>query len=109
MRGLILDKATNQMNRTILKWVGVMLFTIILGGCLGPPTLRTTVLNYDMITNQIEQELMLLNVARAHRMIAPHFTVTGSICTMNERKPNGEQVLISTTTLDQPVCVLREG
>jgi hypothetical protein len=56
-----------------------MLFTIILGGCVGPPALRTTVLNYDMITNQLEQELMLLNIARAHRMVAPHFTVTGSI------------------------------
>lgn len=79
MRGSILDKVTNQLNRTILTWVGVLLFNLLLGGCVGPPALRTTVLSYDMITNQLEQELMLLNIARAHRMVAPHFTVTGSI------------------------------
>ena len=67
------------MNLTISTLVRIMLLTLLFGGCVGPPTLRTTVLNYDMITNQLEQELMLLNIARAHRMVAPHFTITGSI------------------------------
>ena len=79
MRGWILAKVTNQMNRTLSAVARIMLFALLFGGCVGPPTLRTTVLNYDMITNQLEQELMLLNIARAHRMVAPHFTVTGSI------------------------------
>jgi hypothetical protein len=51
----------------------------LLGGCVGPPALRSTVIGYDKITNQLEQELMLLNIARAHHMGTPHFTVTGSI------------------------------
>jgi hypothetical protein len=51
----------------------------LLGGCAGPPALRSTVIGYDKITNQVEQELMLLNIARAHHMGTPHFTVTGSI------------------------------
>ena len=56
-----------------------MIFIIVLGGCVGIPALRSTVIGYDEITNRLEQELMLLNIAQLHHMSTPHFTVTGSI------------------------------
>ena len=57
----------------------IVIFIFLLNGCVGPPALRRTVIGYDEITNQLEQELMLLNIARLHHMSTPHFTVTGSI------------------------------
>lgn len=63
----------------VCSMVGVVMSAFFLGGCVGPPALRSTVIGYDKITNQLDQELMLLNIARAHHMGTPHFTVTGSI------------------------------
>jgi hypothetical protein len=68
-----------QKNISALSIIGLMLTLWTLGGCVGPPALRPTVIGYDRITNQVEQELMLLNIARMHHRTVPHFTVTGSI------------------------------
>ncbi|MGD8530149.1 MAG: hypothetical protein PVG97_04150, partial [Syntrophobacterales bacterium] len=79
MDGLTLTKTHDRRRFLICSVVGVAMSIFLLGGCVGPPALRSTVIGYDKITNQLEQELMLLNIARAHHMGTPHFTVTGSI------------------------------
>lgn len=50
-----------------------------LGGCVGAPALRDSVLAYDETTHQLDKEIMLLNIARMSERGNPHFTVTGSI------------------------------
>lgn len=50
-----------------------------LGGCLGPVSLHHAVLGYDRTVNQIEQEMLLLNIARLRHRQPIHFTVTSSI------------------------------
>lgn len=50
-----------------------------LAGCLGPPALRESVLGYDETVNALNQDILLLNLARLSRDRPPHFTVTSSI------------------------------
>ncbi len=50
-----------------------------LGGCVGPPALRQSVLGYDETVGLLDQEILLLNVARLSDDRPPHFTVTSSI------------------------------
>jgi hypothetical protein len=52
---------------------------VVLGGCVGAPALRESVLAYDETTHQLDKEIMLLNIARMSERGNPHFTVTGSI------------------------------
>lgn len=57
-----------------------MVLSIIgLGGCVGPPALRSAVMNYDETVTQLDQQILLLNVARLSEYHPPHFTVTSSI------------------------------
>ena len=58
-------------------WIGVV--ALMLAGCVGPPALHKSVLGYDETTNQLEQEILLLNIARLSHEHAVHFTMTGSI------------------------------
>jgi hypothetical protein len=53
--------------------------SLVLGGCVGAPALRESVLAYDETTHQLDKEIMLLNIARMSERGNPHFTVTGSI------------------------------
>ncbi|MGI9571660.1 MAG: hypothetical protein ACR2PH_18405, partial [Desulfobulbia bacterium] len=46
---------------------------------MGPPAWHDAVIGYDKVTNKLEQELVLLNIARTHHLHNVHFTVTGSI------------------------------
>src|SRR5512147_2778659 len=48
-------------------------------GCVGPPALHDSVLGYDQTVTSLEQEILLLNVARLGSDEPPHFTVTSSI------------------------------
>jgi hypothetical protein len=50
-----------------------------LAGCVGPPALRESVLGYDETVNALDQQILLLNVARLSFDRPPHFTVTSSI------------------------------
>lgn len=52
---------------------------VTLSGCLGPVSLHQAVLGYDRTVSQIEQELLLLNIARLRHRLPVHFTVTSSI------------------------------
>jgi len=58
-------------------WIGVLALT--LAGCIGPTALHKSVLGYDQTTNHLEQEILLLNIARLSHESPVHFTVTGSI------------------------------
>jgi len=56
-----------------------MVAATVLGGCVGPPVLERQVLGYDEVTSEIEQKLLLLNVARVDVGRPIHFTTTSSI------------------------------
>ena len=58
-------------------WIGVL--ALMLTGCVGPPALHRSVLGYDETTNQLDQEILLLNIARLSHEAPVHFTMTGSI------------------------------
>jgi len=58
-------------------WIGVLV--LMLTGCVGPPALHRSVLGYDETTNQLDQEILLLNIARLSHEDPVHFTMTGSI------------------------------
>ena len=52
---------------------------LMLAGCIGPPALHQSVLGYDQTTSELQQEILLLNIARLSQDSPVHFTVTGSI------------------------------
>ncbi len=67
-------------RRVLAVWIAAAaLAAFWLVGCVGPPALHDSVIGYDEVTNQLEREIMLLNIARAHDMSSLHFTVAGSI------------------------------
>jgi hypothetical protein len=61
-----------------LTFVTIVAATV-LGGCVGPPVLERQVLGYDEVTSEIEQKLLLLNIARVDAGRPIHFTTTSSI------------------------------
>ncbi len=73
------DITINLMESSPLAklWIGVLALT--LAGCVGPPALHKSVLGYDETTNQLEQEILLLNIARLSHENPVHFTMTGNI------------------------------
>jgi hypothetical protein len=48
-------------------------------GCFGPPVLERQVLGYDEVTKTLDEELLLLNIARVANEEIAHFTSTSSI------------------------------
>ena len=56
-----------------------IVFAFALAGCTGPQLLHKSVLNYDEVISTLEREMLLINIARRHRGIPIHFTVTSSI------------------------------
>src|SRR5512134_1938620 len=52
---------------------------LCVGGCVGPPALRDSVLGYDETVSALNQQILLLNIARLSLDRPPHFTVTSSI------------------------------
>jgi hypothetical protein len=62
-----------------MRSIIILLVTSLLVGCVGPPALHKSVLGYDVTTNQLEQEILLLNIARLSHEAPVHFTMTGSI------------------------------
>lgn len=63
----------------IIALLCLVLLPFALAGCMGPVTLHKAVLGYDETISHLEREMLLLNIARAHRNIPGHFTVTSSI------------------------------
>jgi len=52
---------------------------LALAGCAGPPVLGQQVLAYDEIAKDLDEKLLLLNIARVDRGEGVHFTSTSSI------------------------------
>ncbi len=67
------------MKRTRTVALLLVASAVGLAGCAGPPALRSAVLGYDQTVIALEQEILLMNVARLSQDRPPHFTVTSSI------------------------------
>ncbi len=52
---------------------------LTIASCMGPMSLHRSVINYDESVSRIESEILLVNIARTHRNIPTHFTVTSRI------------------------------
>jgi len=57
----------------------VIVLTLAMAGCTGPKLLHRSVLDYDETISTLERKMLLINIARRHRNIPIHFTVTSSI------------------------------
>src|SRR5262245_62122679 len=68
-----------QAGRVPLCVAALAVILVVLSGCLGPVSLHQAVLGYDRTVIQVEQEMLLLNVARLRHRLPLHFTVTSSI------------------------------
>ncbi|MCA9469322.1 MAG: hypothetical protein KC643_28310 [Nitrospira sp.] len=68
------------MNLSNFRFLGIgIVFSFFLGGCLGPPTLKQALINYDNSLVEAENELLLLNIARLYFGEPTHYTLTSSI------------------------------
>ncbi len=66
------------------------MFSLAVTGCLGPTALHKSVLGYDETISLLEREMLLINIARVHRNIPTHYTVTSNIAaTFNFRTNAG--------------------
>lgn len=54
MDSLILTNTKNRRDSLICSVVGVVMSIFLVGGCVAPPALRSTVIGYDKTTNQLE-------------------------------------------------------
>ena len=57
-------------------------------GCIGPIALHEAVLGYDQTISRLEQEMLLLNIARTHHNLPVHFTVTSHIAATFDYRAN---------------------
>ena len=57
----------------------LILIAFAMAGCTGPKMLHRSVLGYDETIITLEREMLLINIARRHRNVPIHFTVTSSI------------------------------
>ena len=57
----------------------VAALALAVSGCVGPPVLRDQVLSYDEVAKDLDEKLLLLNIARVDRGDGIHFTTTSSI------------------------------
>jgi hypothetical protein len=62
-----------------MRSVIILLGIFFLIGCVGPPAMHRSVLGYDKTSNQLGQEILLLNIARLSHEDPIHFTMVGSI------------------------------
>lgn len=70
-------------GRIPLPWLarlgGTLLLSLALGGCAGPPVLGQQVLGYDEVAKGLDEQLLLLNIARVDGGEGVHFTTASSI------------------------------
>ena len=57
----------------------LIVLSFAMAGCTGPELLHRSVLGYDETIITLEREMLLINIARRHRNVPIHFTVTSSI------------------------------
>ncbi len=66
-------------KRLLLARILLPIIVLLLGGCVGPPALQRAVIGYDETTAKLEQQLLLLYIARLSSGLPIHFTTTSSI------------------------------
>ena len=59
--------------------IPTLALVLAISGCAGPPALERAVIGYDQTTAKLEQQLLLLNIARINAGEPIHFTKTSSI------------------------------
>ena len=64
---------------SLLARIAVLALVLMLGSCVGPPALQRAVIGYDETTAKLDQQLLLLNIARLNSGLPIHFTTTSSI------------------------------
>jgi len=62
--------------------------SLTLTACVGPVSLHRAVIAYDETISRVEREMLLINVARTHRGLPTHFTVTSSIAATFDYRTN---------------------
>ncbi|HXV84227.1 MAG TPA: hypothetical protein VEG60_30625 [Candidatus Binatia bacterium] len=65
-------------------WVTALVFS----GCLGPVSLHEAVLGYDETVSRLEQQMLLINIARLRAGLPGHYTVTSSIAATFDYQSN---------------------
>jgi hypothetical protein len=63
----------------LAKLGGTLALSFALGGCAGPPVLGQQVLGYDEVAKGLDEQLLLLNIARVDEGEGVHFTSASSI------------------------------
>ncbi len=76
---MVSRQETTLKGVSLLAQITVLAIVLVLGGCLGPPTLQRAVIGYDETTAKLDQQLLLLNIARLSSGLPIHFTTTSSI------------------------------
>jgi len=79
MRRFVMNNFNHWIRFSIYSVAGVVVLIFLLGGCVGPPALQRSVIGYDETTARLEQQLLLLNIARVNSGLPIHFTTTSSI------------------------------
>jgi len=72
--------------RLLLLLILIMFSGLV--GCMGPVSLHKAVLSYDEAISRLEREMLLINIARTHREVPSHYTVTSSIAASFDYQTN---------------------
>lgn len=67
---------------------GLWATTLVFNGCLGPVSLHEAVLGYDETVSRLEQQMLLINIARLRAGLPGHYTVTSSIAATFDYQTN---------------------
>ena len=73
----MISKAFKQCSFNLIAFLSLCAFGA--GGCVGPPVLERQVLGYDEVTRKLDEQILLINIARADSAESIHFTSTSSI------------------------------
>jgi hypothetical protein len=79
MKEIARSCANGPFRAAIVSAASMVALVIVLCGCAGPPALHHAVIGYDETTAHLDQQLLLLNIARAESDLPVHFTKTSSI------------------------------
>jgi hypothetical protein len=61
---------------------------LLSSGCFGPVSLHEAVLGYDETVSRLEQQMLLINIARMRARLPGHYTVTSSIAATFDYQTN---------------------
>jgi len=79
MHAIALGQVIRPYREGLLAKLTVLALTLVVCGCAGPLALHHAVVGYDETTSNLEQQLLLLNIARTDSELPVYFTTTSSI------------------------------